>query len=115
MSNFKIGDLIVPNDKFYKTPSSTIARDMGLKCEFIEALRVMFNLKRKPWIITDIKEGTYSNEWLRVNAGKYSTICIDEHNYYTEALNYRSDYFELYKEKDLSKLILDNELVNKLI
>lgn len=116
MSNFKIGDLIVPNDKFYRTPSSIIADDMGLDCELVDALKAMFIVKRKPWIVRNIiKRDANSNEWLRINAGKYLNICTNGSCYCTELLSYRADYFELYKEKDLSKLILDNELIDKLI
>ena len=108
MSDFKIGDLIVPNDKFYKTPSSTIADDMGLECSFVDGLKEVFNNNSSISVRIKGREGI----WLDVRCEGHSiAINGDEIDNYS----YLAEYFELYEEKELNNLVLDYKLIDKLM
>ena len=115
MSNFKIGDLIVPNDKFYKTPSNTIGEEMGLTSSFIDGLKEVFNNNSSisaHMYITNISKDR-KGIWLEVRCeGHPIAIDCDEIDNYS----YLAEYFELYEEKkELSNIVLDYKLIDKLM
>ena len=115
MSNFKIGDLIVPNDKFYKTPSNIIAREMCLFTSFVDGLKEVFNNDSSPLHIINIDAGRRTGRaWLQVHWEGHP-IVTDGYGSRIDDFSYLAEYFKLYEEKDLNDLVLDNELVNKLI
>ena len=114
MSDFKIGDLIVPNDKFYKTPSRIIAREMCLFTPFIDDLKKLFNNDSSPLCIINIEVGRTGRAWLQVH-WEGRPIVIDGYGNGIDDFSYLAEYFELYEEKELNNLVLDYELINKLI
>lgn len=115
MSNFKIGDLIVPNDKFYKTPSNIIAREMCLFTSFIDDLKEVFNNDSSPLCIIDIDVVGTGRTWLRVH-WEGRPIVIDRYGNGIDDFSYLAEYFKLYEEKKKSNnLVLDYKLIDKLI
>ena len=116
MSNFKIGDLIVPNDKFYKTPSSTIARRMCLFTSFIDDLKKVFNNDSSPLRIINIEVGGRTGRvWLRVHWEGHPIVIEDGYGSKIDDFSYLAEYFKLYEEKELNDLVLDNGLLSELI
>lgn len=114
MSNFKIGDLIVPNDKFYKTPSGIIADKMFLFVSFIDDFKKAFNNDSSPLRITNINKGVRGTVWLRVSwEGRHTAT--DRYGTEVDAFSYPAEYFELYEEKELNNLVLDYKLIDKLM
>ena len=114
MSNFKIGDLIVPNDKFYRTPSRTIAREMCLFTSFIDDLKKTFNNDSSPLRIINIDVERTGRAWLRVH-WEGRPIVIDGYGDGINDFSYLAEYFKLYEEKELNNLVLDYKLIDKLI
>lgn len=114
MSNFKIGDLIVPNDKFYETSSRIIAEEMGLSCSFVDGLKEVFSNDSYPLRITNINEDVWGRVWLDV-CYEGHPIAI-EYGHKVDDFSYLVEYFELYEEKKKSNnLVLDYKLIDKLI
>lgn len=115
MSNFKVGDLIVPNDKFYKTPSNIIAREMCLYTSFIDDLKEVFNNDSSPLRIINIDAARTGRAWLRVH-WEGRPIVIDGYGNGIDDFSYLAEYFKLYEEKKkLNNLVLDYKLIDKLI
>ena len=114
MSDFKIGDLIVPNDKFYKTPSNIIARRMCLFTSFVDGLKEVFNNDSSPLRIINIDVERTGRAWLRVHWEGYP-IVIDRYGGGIDDFSYLAEYFKLYEEKELNDLILDYKLIDKLM
>lgn len=115
MSDFKIGDLIVPNDKFYKTSSSTIGNKLGVFGSSVYELKRVFNNGSFPLCITNITKDSKGRVWLDVSwEGRYTAI--DEYGIELDRYSYLAEYFKLYKEKkELGDLVLDYKLTDKLI
>lgn len=114
MSNFKIGDLIVPNDKFYKTPSNIIAREMCLFTSFINDLKKVFNKDPSPLRIIEIDEDGTGRAWLQVHWVGYP-IVTDRYGSGIDDFSYLAEYFKLYEKKELNDLVLDYKLIDKLM
>lgn len=116
MSNFKIGDLIVPNDKFYETPSRTIGEEMGLSCSFIDGLKEVFNSNSS--ISSSLRIMNIYND---TNGTWFDVRCVGhpiaiEYGHKVDDFSYLAEYFELYEEKKKSNnLVLDYKLIDKLI
>ena len=116
MSNFKVGDLIVPNDKFLQTSSIEIGNEMGLSCSVIDGLKEAFNNNlsiSSSLRITNIYNET-NGTWIDVRCVGHP-IAI-EYGHKVDDFSYLAEYFELYEEKEKSNnLVLDYKLIDKLI
>lgn len=117
MSNFKIGDLIVPNDKFYKTSSSIIGAELGVLDSFVDDLKEVFSNDSYSLRITDINKDAWGRVWLDVCCkSRYTTLDKYVDKLDIDMYSYLAEYFELYEEKkELGDLTLDYKLIDKLI
>lgn len=117
MSNFEVGDLIVPNDKFYETPSKEIAEKLGLLDSFVDDLKKVFNNGSYPLRITDIDKDVWGKVWLDVRLEGCRIVLNKYGNEFDiDTFSYLAEYFELYEEKKkLGDLTLDYKLIDKLI
>lgn len=117
MSNFEVGDLIVPNDKFYKTSSKEIATRLGLFDSFVDDLKRVFNNDSYLLRITNIDKDGAGRVWLGVRQeGRYIALDKYGNELDIDMYSYLAEYFELYEEKkELGDLTLDYKLIDKLI
>lgn len=117
MSNFKIGDLIVPNDKFYEMSSSIIGAELGVLDSFVDDLKNVFSNDSYPLRITYINKDRLGRVWLDVCC-ESRHIALDKYgdDLDIDMYSYLAEYFELYEEKKKSNnLVLDYKLIDKLI